>query len=96
MKLNIIKTGSMYVWYSATATAVFKQFCLYWLSYTTGTLMTHKSVILAATATTQWGDCNCYQFFPHMKNVLWLMILVLHACANSSIVFQLTQISFWN
>lgn len=94
----MIKTGSMYVQNSATATAVFKQFCLYWLSYTctTGTLTTHNSVILVATATTQSADCNCYQFLPHMKNVLWLFILVLHACANSSIMFHWTQISFWN
>jgi len=89
----MIKTGSMYVRYSATATAVFKQFCLYWLSYTctTGTLTTHNSVILVATATTQSADCNYYQFLPHIKNVLWLFILVLHACPNSSIMFHWTQ-----
>jgi len=84
----MIKTGSMYVWYSATATPMFKQFCLHWLSYTTDTLITHNSVILVAIATTQWADCKCYQFLPQMKNVLLLFILVLHACANSSTVFH--------
>jgi hypothetical protein len=90
------KIGSMYDGYSTSAKAVFKQFCLYWLSCTTGTSIIHNSVSLVATATTQWAYCNCYQFLAHMKNVLQPFILVLHACANSSIVFNWTQISFRN
>ena len=70
----------------ATARAVFKQFYLYWLPYTTGSSMTHNSVSLVATVITQWADCNSYKILAHMKYVLRLFNLVLNTCANTSSV----------